>query len=275
MIKIIATLIIFFCLQSQAIASQPQIQLANIYYDGVNVADYLVSEKLDGVRGYWDGKNLLSREGKVFTVPEFFTKNFPNCVLEGELWIGRGRFEEVAGIVNTQDSNNPDWRKIKFMLFDAPKHDGAFLERLEAMKKLVEKSDSEFLQVIKQEEVFTNLELQKKLQEAVNNGAEGLMLHKKSAIYQAKRNDDLLKLKTYLDAEAVVVSYIEGKGKYRGMMGALMVKNAEGLEFKIGGGFSDEQRKNPPKIGSVITYKYFGLTKNGKPRFASFLRVRQ
>ncbi len=260
---------------SLSFAASPQIQLANIYHDNINLKEYFVSEKLDGVRGYWDGKNLISREGKIFTAPEFFTKDFPKEVIEGELWVGRGRFEEACGIVNTKDFNNPDWRKIKFMLFDLPKHPGKFYERLEALKTLVARSNSEFLQVIKQEKISDKNKLKQKLQEVVKQGGEGLMLHHLDALYKAERNDDLLKLKTYLDAEAQVIAHIEGKGKYKGMLGAILVRNFDGVEFKIGGGFSDEQRKNPPEIGSVITYKYFATTKNGKPRFASFLRVRE
>ncbi len=259
---------------SLSAAQLPQIQLANIYNSKIDIKNYFISEKLDGVRAYWDGKNLISREGNIYNAPLWFTKNFPTQHLDGELWIARGKFELTSAIVRKAIPSQ-DWQKISLMLFDMPKHGGTFAERYVTMKNLVEKSQAKYLKVIKQEKFIDQKTLMKQLQEVVKNGGEGLMLHRADSLYQAVRNDDLLKLKTYEDAEAIVISHIPGKGKYFGMMGAILVKNEEGIQFKIGGGFSDEQRKSPPKIGSVITYKFFGKTKNNKPRFASFLRVRE
>ena len=160
------------------------------------------------------------------------------------------------------------------MLFDMPKHEGVFTKRLEAMKNLVANSGSKYLKVIEQSKVSTHQNLTKQLNEVVKNGGEGLMLHCEDSLYQAVRNDDLLKLKTFEDAEAVVIAHITGEGKFTGMMGAMLVENKEKIRFKIGTGFTEEQRKFPPEIGAVITYKFFGKTKNNKPRFASFMRVR-
>ena len=200
--------------------------------------------------------------------------NLPLEHLEGELWIARGKFEELSGIVRQEIPDDSSWRKVHFMLFDMPKYDGVFAKRLEAMKVLVAKSGSKYLQVIEQSKISSHKELMKHLDEVVKNGGEGLMLHRADSLYKAERNDDLLKLKTFEDDEAIVISYIAGKGKFAGVMGALLVENREKIRFKIGGGFSDAERKSPPKIGSLITYKFFGKTKNNKPRFPSFMRVR-
>ena len=258
-----------------ALAHQlPQIQLSNIYRPDIDVTNYFISEKLDGVRAYWDGKNLISREGNIYNAPIWFTENFPPQHLEGELWVARGKFEVASSIVR-KEIPDQNWQQISLMLFDMPQHGGVFSQRYLAMKDLVEKSNSKYLKVINQEKFIDQKTLMKQLREVVKNGGEGLVLHRADSFYQAARNDDLLKLKTYEDAEAVVISYIAGKGKYSAMLGAVLVENEEGVQFKIGGGFSDEQRKSPPKIGSVITYKFFGKTKNNKPRFASFMRVRE
>jgi DNA ligase-1 len=256
-------------------ANPPPIQLANIYHSDVDIKNYFVSEKLDGLRAYWDGKNLISREGNIYNAPKWFIKDFPGETLEGELWIGRGKFEEVSGIVRNDSDDNQDWQKIHLMIFDLPKHSGTFKERLQAMQDLVKKSHSQYLKVIEQSPIKDQKSLMKHLHEVVKNGGEGLVLHRADALYQTTRNDDLLKLKTFEDAEAKVLSIIEGKGKYQKMMGALLVENEQGIKFKIGGGFSDEMRQNPPPIGTIITYKYYGKTKDSKPRFASFLRVRE
>ena len=257
-------------------ASKPEIQLANIYNQdqGIDLTKYLVSEKLDGVRAYFDGKNLISKEGNVFNSPEWFTKDFPPEIFEGELWIDKGKFELVSGTVRQKIPNDQDWQQVKLMLFDMPKHKGTFLERLKAMKSLVAKAHSQYLEVVEQSEISDQKTLMNRLYKVTKEGGEGLMIHKKSSLYIATRNDDLLKLKTFEDAEAMVLSYVKGEGKYQGMMGAILVENEEGIRFKIGGGFSVEQRKNPPPIGSIVTYKYFGKTKDNKPRFTSFLSLR-
>jgi len=265
----------FFFHFSSANSQPPEIQLANIYHEGVNLSEYLVSEKLDGVRGYWDGEKLITKKGNAINAPKWFTKNFPNEAIEGELWISRGAFEEVSSIVRQEIPQDLDWQKVHFMIFDMPKNAKVFSQRFDDIKNLVAASNLKHLQAVDQFEISSHKSLMKKLDEIVKNGGEGLMLHKKDSLYQAARNNDILKVKKYEDAEALVIGYEKGEGKLSGKTGALLVENLEDkTRFKIGGGFSDEERKNPPKIGSIITYKFYGKTKIGKPRFAVFMRVR-
>lgn len=267
-------LIFLLCFFNVAFAEAPQIQLANLYRDGVNLEEFLVSEKLDGVRGYWDGEKLISRQGNTINAPQWFLKNFPSEPLEGELWINRGSFEKVSQIIRCQTCDDAAWREVRFMIFDLPKSSEVFFKRYEAMRILAAQADSKYLQVVDQFEIKDAAALKKLLNLTVENGGEGLMLHRKNSLYIAKRTDDLLKLKTFEDAEAQVIAHIAGKGKNSEKLGALLVENDQKIRFKIGSGFSEEQRKNPPKIGAIITYKFFGKTKNGTPRFASFWRER-
>ena len=252
----------------------PPIQLATKYHEDIIVEHYWISEKLDGVRAYWDGKKLISRQGKPFDPPPWFTADFPDQPLDGELWIARGKFELVSGIVRTRGGDSKAWRNIAFMIFDLPSSPKIFTARLQIMQQLVKASSSPYLKMIKQQKITTHQALQDKLEEVLNGGGEGLMLHHINAYYQAKRSQDLMKLKRYDDAEAIVLEYIPGKGKHLGRMGSLVVRNTDGITFKIGTGFSDAERENPPKIGATITYQYIGKTKNGVPRFASYLRIR-
>lgn len=274
MLKTLLFISIFLINFSATANNSPPIQLANIYRSDIDVTKYLVSEKLDGLRAYWDGKNLISKEGNLYFPPEWFIENFPKEHLEGELWISRGKFELVSGTVRKEIPTN-DWQQIHFMLFDLPQSLDPFEKRFEILKNLVEKSHSKYLKVIDQSKIIDKKSLMKRLAEVVKNNGEGLMLHRADSLYKATRNDDLLKLKTYEDAEAQVIEIVPGHGKYQGMMGAILVENEEGIKFKIGTGFSDDERTSPPKIGSIITYKFFGKTKNNKPRFASFVRVRE
>ncbi len=270
----ILTTIFFFLILSSASShtQEPAIQLANSYHDQIEINQYLVSEKLDGVRAYWNGKNLISRNGNKINAPLWFVKNFPQYEVEGELWIGRGRFEETVSAVRKDNPQDRQWQKIRLMLFDAPKHQGTFVERLKFLQEIVTKVQSPYLQLIEQKSVTDHKALMQLLNQTVQAGGEGLMLHKADALYKAQRNDDLLKLKTYQDEEAVVISHIKGQGKFKNLSGAILVENKDKIRFKIGSGFSQAQRQNPPKIGSIITYKFYGKTKTNKPRFPIFLR---
>lgn len=256
-------------------ATPPKIQLATIYHQDINIQEYWVSEKLDGVRGYWNGKNLISRQGNIFNAPLWFTENFPDTPLDGELWIDRGRFAEVSGIVRRQKAGDREWQKIAFMIFDLPESPEKFSMRIQGMKSIVKNSASPYLKMIEQQKVENNAELQQLFEDVLSKGGEGLMLHRGDAYYQAKRSKDLMKLKKYQDAEAVVLQHFPGKGRNSGRLGAILVKTEDGTVFKIGSGFSDLERENPPAIGTTITYKYIGKTRNGVPRFASFMRIRE
>jgi DNA ligase-1 len=264
-----------FSFAAETVKPKPGLLLANIYQSDIQLPNYWVSEKLDGVRAYWDGERLISRQGNVFQAPEWFIAPLPNIALDGELWLGRGKFELVSGIVRRQSPDKTDWLEVKFMIFDLPNHAGTFDKRLKRLEEIVTEIDAPHIQLVEQFKVASHEVLMKTLDDVVKQGAEGLMLHLASSVHKSGRSDDLLKLKKHFDAEAVVISHIPGKGKYEGMLGSMVVETADKKRFKIGSGFSDDERKTPPAIGSTITYKYFGLTRKGIPRFASFMRVRE
>ena len=254
-------------------ANPPSILLANVYRNQADVAQYLVSEKLDGVRAIWDGQTLRFRSGKEIHAPRWFVDGLPKQSLDGELWLGRGSFERLSGIVRRELSDDAEWRQVRYMVFELPGAAGTFRERAGQIKQVVRQANVPWLQEIQQFPAVDRNSLQKQLNEIVKAGGEGLMLHRADATYETGRSDTLLKMKPFDDAEAVVVGYLPGKGKYLGKMGALRVRSPEGREFALGTGFTDDQRKNPPQIGAMVTYRYRDVTKNGLPRFASFLRI--
>ena len=253
----------------------PSLTLANTYREGIDLDQYWVSEKLDGVRAYWDGKTLASRSGNRFSPPAWFTEGFPRVPLDGELWMGRGTFERLSGAVRRQTPDGAQWRAIRFMVFDLPSSPATFDERLQRLRKMFEAIEPPHITLVEQFRVADHGTLMETLSQVVAGGGEGLMLHKGSSLYKAGRTDDLLKLKSFEDAEAVVVGHLPGKGKFTGMLGALLVEMPGGRRFRLGTGFSVEERRNPPPLGATVTYKHFGKTRNGVPRFASFLRVRE
>ncbi|XAH21156.1 DNA ligase [Xylophilus sp. GW821-FHT01B05] len=252
----------------------PALMLANVYRPGLPLADYWVSEKMDGVRGYWDGRQLWTRGGEKINAPAWFTKDWPAEPLDGELWAGRGQFAKAVSTVRQQVPNEQAWRGMRFMVFDLPGHGGAFTERLAALNGLLSTLDSPYARPVAQSRVASHEALMKLLRSTVHGGGEGLMLHRGGSLYKAERNDDLLKLKTHEDADARVVAHLPGQGKYAGMLGALLVEMPSGQRFRVGSGLSDAQRRHPPAVGSWISYRFRGLHDSGLPRFATFLRER-
>jgi DNA ligase-1 len=276
-LRIVLLLLLSLLLPQPSLAeatSQPRSMLATNYRSGLNIADYWVSEKLDGVRGRWDGKRLVTRAGQPIAPPAWFTAGWPKVAMDGELWIGRGRFDEVSGIVRAGKADNRAWRRVRFMVFDLPEHGGTFEARVLRMRALLSTTRIVWLQPVPQFRVGDTDALEARLKRLVAEGGEGLMLHRRGALYRVGRSDDLIKYKLYEDAEARVVAHAPGKGKYTGMLGALVVQRRDGRRFRLGSGFTDAQRANPPPIGSLVTYRYNGLTRKGLPRFARFQRIR-
>lgn len=262
-------------LAAPAWSAPPALMLADVWRPGMPLAGYWVSEKYDGVRGYWDGRALWTRGGERIFAPAWFTANWPTVPMDGELWAGRGRFEQASGAVRSQVPDDTEWRGLRFMVFDLPRQGGDFDQRLAALQRLLPVPDAPWLQAVPQERATTPEALRQHLNAVVHAGGEGLMLHRGASLYGAGRSADLLKVKPYDDAEAVVLAHLPGRGRHQGRMGALQVRTPQGVVFRLGGGFTDAQRDDPPPVGSTVTYRYNGFSAQGVPRFARFLRVRE
>ena len=252
-------------------------------YKEQNVSGWLASEKLDGVRAYWDGENLFSRQGKKLNAPPSFTKNFPKFALDGELYAKGLKFEEIQASVMDKLPDKKAWSRLKFHVFDVPNASGGLLDRLEVLAKFLKNEPNENLIIIKQIKMRDNAQFSKFAENIIAKGGEGAVVREPNAPYERKRSKNALKFKKFKDAECEVIAVNKGSGKYANLAGSLTCKALGGKEgepkegtiFKIGSGLSDKNRQDPPKIGSIITYKFQNLTANGKPRFPIFLRVRE
>lgn len=257
-------------------------------YKDQNVSGWLASEKLDGVRAYWDGENLLSRQGKKLNAPLSFTKNFPKFALDGELYAKELKFEEIQATVMDKVPDKKAWSRLKFHVFDVPEASGGLLDRLEVLAKFLKNEPNQNLIIIKQIKMRDSAHFLKFSEDIIAKGGEGAVVREPNAPYERKRSKNALKFKKFKDAECEVVSINKGSGKYAKATGSLTCKAIGSKEdkekagepkagtiFKIGSGLSDKNRQDPPKIGSIITYKFQNLTANGKPRFPIFLRVRE
>ena len=255
-------------------AAAPTPTLAQVYRPGIDVTAYWVSEKYDGVRALWTGQELRSRQGLPIRAPAWFTAGWPDVPMDGELWAGRGRFEQVQAAVTQAAPQDAPWRALRYMVFDLPGQPGGFGERLPHLRQTVAALDRPWVQAVPQWRVASHGALMQQLRTHEKAGAEGLMLRRDDAPYRGGRSDDLLKLKSFEDAEARVVGHLPGRGKYAGQTGALLVQMPGGQRFRLGSGLPDALRRTPPPIGSVVTYRYNGTHASGLPRFARFWRVR-
>ena len=251
------------------------VQLAMPWPSGRSPQGFSVSEKFDGVRAVWDGQVLRFRSGRVIAAPAWFLSALPRVALDGELWMGRGAFDRLSGVVRQIEPDDEAWRAVKYLVFDAPGHAAPFGQRVAFVQSTLAQAQHPWLMSVAQREVSDARALQALLQDTVRQGGEGLMLHRADALWQPGRTDALFKLKLELDEEGLVVGHQPGKGRLLGMTGALLVQMPSGQRFALGSGLSDAQRRDPPPVGAWVTYRYRERTPSGLPRFASFLRVRE
>lgn len=255
-------------------AAPPPVELVDVYHGGVDLSRYWVSEKFDGVRGYWDGHRLLTRAGIVIPAPAWFTKNWPAIPMDGELWAGYGRFARASTIVRTAAADDPAWREMSYHVFDLPAHHGNFDARVPAIRAIVAAIGDPWVVAVHQFHVVDDAQLRGDLKRVLDKGGEGLVLHQGDLPYRAGRGVGLLKLKPYEDAEARVIAIKPGHGRLAGLMGSIEVRTPQGRRFSIGSGFSDDDRVHPPPVGSWVTYRFNSRTASGIPRFVRFLRRR-
>lgn len=252
------------------------VMLAKEYTGKEDIIGKYMSEKYDGERAIWTGRELRTRSNKIINAPEWFIKDFPKGIsLDGELYAGRGKFQNTMSYVRKHNPIDEEWKKIKFMVFDVPHLKVSYIERYALLKQL---KLPRHVKIVEQILIKNLNQVEKKFKEVIEGNGEGLMIRDPTKEYVGKRTKDLLKMKETQDAEAIIMNIIEGTGKYVGMMGALKVKTKNNIEFKVGSGFTNKNRKNMYNknkyIGKQITFSHKGLTNAKKPRHPSFIRIR-
>lgn len=251
----------------------PPILLAHKWDNETDPTGWWISEKLDGVRAYWDGSQFISRLGNRYIAPDWFVAGLPEMPLDGELWAGRKMFQKTVSIVRRADAGE-SWRQISFLIFDAPTHGGRFEQRIDYLKTYFIDQPAPHARVLEHEPCTGIDHLRQQLEHVENLGGEGLMLRQPESAYEVGRSTTLFKVKTFHDAEAKVIGHVAGAGRHKGRLGALRVVTPEGIEFSVGTGLSDKQRESPPDIGRVITYRYQELSDAGVPRFPTYVGER-
>ncbi|CAF1376814.1 unnamed protein product [Rotaria magnacalcarata] len=253
-----------------------KVLLAETWSEDVDPTGWWMSEKLDGVRAYWNGKNFYSRQGNLFHTPDFFKAALPKVPLDGEIWCGRGLFQKCVSIIKKQaDKVVPDdYKLLTYLIFDAPSHGGKYEDRVKWLQANIPQDDDKcFATVVGTKKCEGLAQLKQCLADVNKAGGEGIMLRKPGSLYEHKRSTTLLKVKTFYDEEALIIGHKPSKSLV-GMVGALQCELPNGKQFDVGSGLTMDQRRKAPKIGAVITFKFQELSNNGHPRFPVFLRVR-
>lgn len=262
---------LFILLLSNCIYSL-ELQKPKVYKkDKHEVKDWLMSEKLDGIRAYWNGKELLSKNGNKIYAPSWFTKNFPNFELDGELWTKRNDFENIQNIV-LDKKPSLQWKEITYNIFEVPNQESHFLKRLEKVAVWLKNHPNKYIKVIPQIKCKDKNHLDEYLEYLVNLKAEGIIIKNPNIEYFKGRSNQILKVKKFEDMEGRVVGINYHKNR---KFKSLIIKLENEIIFNLGNGFTKKQRLNHPKVGDIVAFKYYNFTKFGKPKFASFLRIRK
>ena len=254
-------------------AAAPSLELARDAPPGLDPVGWLVSEKYDGVRAHWDGRQLRSRSGRVLPAPAPFLAGLPPHPLDGELWRGRGQFQSMAALA-LQARAPDDWPGVRYQVFDTPGLAGPFSQRLQALQDWHAQGPDGVWAPAPQQRLADAVALRRALDRVVAEGGEGLVLHRADAPWQAGRSGAVCRLKPQPDAEAVVIGHLPGQGRFTGMTGALQVRDGQGRTFALGSGLDEALRRQPPPVGTVVSYRYRGLTAHGLPRQPTFWRLR-
>lgn len=242
-------------------------------FDPSQAANYIASEKLDGIRARWNRGKLWLRSNTEIEAPAWWTAHLPSESLDGEIYIARGQFNQVTAALRRKVKRDAEWQQIRFMAFDLPDMDCAFHRRAASLAVLANKARNAHFDAVKQTRIDCISTARSMFSEIIANGGEGIMLHRADAINPDHRGS-LIKMKPLHDAEATVIAHLSGTGKNTGRLGALMVQLDNGKQFKLSAGLHDCERLYPPRIGATVTFAFNELTPAGVPRFAKFLRER-
>ena len=152
-----------------------------------------MSEKMDGIRAYWDGGKLLSRYGNELSGPGWFTAGLPiTLTLDGELWMGQDTsFENINSILR---SKTGDWSQIQYYVFDLPSSVGPFETRLEEMKRLKAIFPSH-VHIVKHQKCEGISHLMEYLTSILTNRGEGVIVRQPQTHYIKGHTTSILKVK--------------------------------------------------------------------------------
>lgn len=266
------------------VAGQPiSVMLAKTWKGKRDPKGWHMSEKLDGMRAYWTGKRMLTRNGNPIHLPTWLEQILPRTVLDGELWLGPGRLREVVSVARKSSARDPRWGQVRYMVFDAPEAPGGCEQRFTALRKIVKTACDKWkgqgpcpVVFVEQTVCRSRAQLTKFHHQIVKRGGEGAMLRAPQSPYTRSRTADLLKVITRERAEARITGHAQGTGRNKGRLGSYEAAFLDtDVGFKVGTGLTDDDRYNPLSIGTIITIEFKGRNADsGKPREPAYIGPR-
>jgi DNA ligase 1 len=274
---------------SRAVREKPVVMKADDWDWDADPRGWLATEKYNGWRAWLDSSTgrLRTGTGHVYAAPAEWLAKFPKVPLDGELWLGRGRgmLQRLASIVSRGLDGPPvtglearRWDAVQFVVFDLKDTAaGPTEERRRILESAVLAHPVDRLQLVPETLVKGRDHLDAMVEAVMGIDGEGIMLRKPGSGYAERRVPWLLKVKKWATAEARVTGYQAGERGCAGMMGALvcrMGRDGSGVEFEIGTGFSNDERRNPPPKGSLVRFRYEELSAGGNPLKPSYRGIR-
>jgi len=233
---------------------------------------WCMSEKFDGVRAIWTSTELKTRTGSTIKAPEWFVSRLPrDHGLDGELWLGHGRFDEVNTMFRS--ANDERWHEAKYMVFDLLDpltiHD-PYCDRYRLLQKLDLRPP---LVLVKQQPIDSLEHATNYLHLVVDQGGEGIVVRDPDAAYMPnKRPAHIRKWKLAKRGTGVVVGHVPGRGRLKGCVGSMVVEASDGgKRFYLA---NSEGCRGHKAIGSTVHYKFMELTKHGVPRHPVMVTVK-
>jgi len=257
------------------VARFPGVMLAHTWTADIDPSNWWMSEKLDGVRAIWNGEQLVTRNAVAINAPDWFTASLPQgAMLDGELWMGRGKFQMTSGIVRRNEPS-PEWRNIGYKVFDIPMHIGHLRDRYSDIVRLLRKNP--YASPVSQHGITSKSYMLDYFAGVIRDGGEGLIIRDPDSIWIPTRSTTMLKVKSCDECDAIVYGHDKGEGRNENRLGALVCVRAGDITramFGVGTGLSDSDRENPPAIGATVRVGHNGFTDSGVPRFPVFLGER-
>jgi DNA ligase-1 len=220
-------------------------------YHDENPEGWFMSEKLDGMRAYWDGERFWSKNMSIIDVPESFTAGFPTFPVDGELWGGYEKIDSTVYALKQacrKKKRNIDWSNIKFCAFDAPQEEGSYDKRHLFLQNNLSQCCN--ISLIPMQKCGGHDHLHQHLAEILDKGGEGIILYHPATPYQPGRTRNVLKFKKYFEA-SVTFSHVK-RDSYN-----LVCKQENGklIYLKCTRGFC----LSPPEVGEKILVRHQGI----------------
>ena len=245
--------------------------------------------KLDGIRCIVKSNGMWSRTGKrIISAPHIFEalkplfELNPDLIFDGELYADKfaNDFNAICSLVKktkpTADDLIKSAESIQYHIYDLPSYNTTFVYRYQYLIKLITNYHPSIV-LVKTDQIDNINDLLAYYEDYIIEGYEGQMIRLNKE-YESKRSKSLLKHKSFIDEEYIILGVEEGVGNKKGMVGSFVFKNKNGKQFNASPKFNwgeciEMWKQKDTLIGKQATVKYFNLTPDLIPRFPYVIKI--